>query len=212
MPDYTREALHGGRVAGVDEAGRGPLAGPVVAASVLFAHGVPPALALLIDDSKKLTAAARQTALRALRACPGVEIGVGAASVGEIGQLNILRASLLAMRRAVGRLRTAPDLVLVDGNQPPELSCPVRCVVGGDALSLSIAAASIVAKVVRDRLMSRLALRLPDYGWERNAGYATQAHRAALLSHGPSRHHRSGFGLVRRLSLPPGAVADRHPC
>ena len=212
MPDYTREALHGGRVAGVDEVGRGPLAGPVLAASVLFAHGVPPDLATLLDDSKKLTAAAREIAAQALYACPGIEIGVGAASVSEIGRLNILGASLLAMRRAVERLRTPPDLVLVDGNQTPILSCPVLCVVGGDALSLSIAAASIVAKVVRDRLMSRLALRLPHYGWERNAGYATLAHRVALLSLGPSRHHRAGFGLVRRMSPPPDAVADRHPC
>ena len=201
MPDYTREALHGGRVAGVDEAGRGPLAGPVVAAAVLFTCGVPASLALLIDDSKKLTAVSREAIAAALRGCPGIEIGVGAASVTEIGRLNILRASLLAMRRAVGRLPACPDLALVDGNQPPELPCPVQCVVGGDALSLSIAAASIVAKVVRDRLMSRLAARLPQYGWERNAGYATGAHRNALLALGPSRHHRSGFGLVRQLSL-----------
>lgn len=208
MPDYTREALHGGRVAGVDEVGRGPLAGPVVAASVLFGQGVPSSLARLIDDSKKLTPVLREAALVALRACPGIEIGIGAASVAEIGQLNILRASLLAMRRAVERLPSPPDLVLVDGNQPPLLACPVQCVIGGDALSLSIAAASIVAKVVRDRLMSRLAARLPHYGWERNAGYATSAHRAALVSIGPSRHHRPTFGLVRQLSL----VLEQHPC
>ena len=208
MPDYSREALHGGRVAGVDEAGRGPLAGPVVAASVLFARGVPPALAMLIDDSKKLTAASRETALLALRACPGIEIGVGAASVAEIGRLNILHASLLAMRRAVERLPLSPDLVLVDGNQLPKLSCRMQCVTGGDALSLSIAAASIVAKVVRDRLMCRLAARLPHYGWERNAGYATGAHRAALRVLGPSRHHRPSFGLVRQLVL----ELEQHPC
>jgi ribonuclease HII len=201
MPDYTREALHGGRVAGVDEVGRGPLAGPVLAAAVLFGAGVPPALASLIDDSKKLTAEQRQTALLALRGCPGVEIGIGAASVAEINRLNILRASLLAMRRAVGRLPTLPDLVLVDGNQPPDLPCKVQCVVGGDALSLSIAAASVAAKVVRDRLMTRLAARLPHYGWERNAGYATRAHRIALRTMGPSRHHRASFGSVRQFSL-----------
>ena len=206
MPDYSREALHGGRVAGVDEVGRGPLAGPVVAAAVLFTQGVPAPLVPLIDDSKKLTATLRKAAALALRACPGIEIGIGAASVAEIGRLNILGASLLAMRRAVERLPSCPDLVLVDGNRPPALSCPVQCVVGGDALSLSIAAASIVAKVVRDRLMSRLAARLPHYGWECNAGYATSAHRSALLTRGPSRHHRSGFGLVRRLSLLPEAA------
>ncbi len=208
MPDYRREAEHGGRVAGVDEVGRGPLAGPVVAASVVFTRGVPPMLALLIDDSKKLTPGSREAALVALRACPGIEIGIGAASVAEIGRLNILRASLLAMRRAVERLPNMPDLVLVDGNQPPVLACPVQCVIGGDALSLSIAAASIVAKVVRDRLMSRLAARLPHYGWEHNAGYATSAHRAALLAIGASRHHRRSFGLVRQLALAP----ERHPC
>jgi len=208
MPDYTRETLHGGRVAGVDEVGRGPLAGPVVAAAVLFAQGVPPALALLIDDSKKLTAAAREAVFVALRACPGAEIGIGAASVAEIDRINILHASLLAMRRAVQRLPALPDLALVDGNRPPLLACPVQCIVGGDGLSLSIAAASIVAKVVRDRLMSRLAARLPHYGWEHNAGYATSAHRSALLAVGPSRHHRPSFGLVRQLSLP----LEQLPC
>ena len=216
MPDYTREALHGAsngaqggaqgdaqggaRVAGVDEAGRGPLAGPVLAACVLFSRGVPGALASLIDDSKALTAASRRACYLELYACPGVEIGVGGASVSEIASLNILQASLLAMRRAVARLPTRPDLVLVDGNRHPGLDCPVQCVVNGDALSLSIAAASIVAKVSRDRLMTRLASRLPQYGWERNAGYATPAHRDALRCFGPSLHHRAGFGLVRQLA------------
>ena len=201
MPDYARERHHGGRVAGVDEAGRGPLAGPVVAASVLFQRGVPRRLARLIDDSKKLTAAEREAALIALRRCPGIEIGIGAASVNEIARLNILHASMLAMRRAVLRLPAPPDLVLVDGNRSPLLDCPSQCVVGGDAACLSIAAASIVAKVVRDRLMSRLAARLPHYGWDRNAGYATSLHRSALIDRGPSRHHRAHFGLVRELAV-----------
>ena len=208
MPDYTREALHGGRVAGVDEVGRGPLAGPVLAAAVLFSQGLPASLALMIDNSKKLTAASREAALVALRACQGIEIGIGAASVAEIGRFNILHASLLAMRRAVERLPTPPDLVLVDGNRAPALTCPVQCVIGGDALSLSIAAASIVAKVMRDRLMSRLAARLPHYGWEHNAGYATSAHRAALATLGASRHHRPTFGLVRQLAL----VLEQQTC
>jgi ribonuclease HII len=158
-------------------------------------------MAALIDDSKRLTPQQRHLAFEALFASPGIEIGVGAASVPEVARLNILRASLLAMRRAVGRLPAPPDLALVDGNQPPPLDCPVRCVVGGDGLSLSIAAASIVAKVVRDRLMSRLAIRFPDYGWAQNAGYATAAHRAALHRLGPTRHHRLEFGTVRQLSL-----------
>ncbi len=200
MPDYTREIMHGGRVAGVDEVGRGPLAGPVVAACVVFGHGVPIELADRIDDSKLLCVSRRLEAYRLLRGCPGIEIGIGAASVGEITSLNILRASLLAMRRAVWKLSTPPELVLVDGNQHPGLECPVQCVVGGDGLSLSIAAASIIAKVTRDRLMARLAARLPHYGWDQNAGYATPTHRRVLRAIGPSRHHRAGFGLVRQLA------------
>ncbi len=201
MVDFALEQAAAGRVAGVDEAGRGPLAGPVVAAAVVFAAVPSASLAGLINDSKRLTPAQREAAYLALRAAPGVEIGIGAASVTEVAQLNILRAALLAMRRAVDRLPLPPDLALVDGNQPPPLDCPLRCVIGGDALSLSIAAASIVAKVVRDRAMARLAVRFPGYGWEQNAGYATQAHREALRLLGPTRHHRAGFGTVRQLGL-----------
>ncbi len=152
----------------------------------------------MLDDSKKLTAPARQAAFDALRASTAW-IGVGAASIPEIARFNILQASLLAMRRAVLRLPSCPDLALVDGNQAPALPCPVQCVVGGDALSLSIAAASIVAKVIRDRAMARLARRYPAYAWDRNAGYGTAAHRAALHRHGPCPHHRAGFGAVRRM-------------
>jgi ribonuclease HII len=197
MPDYSLEIEHGGRVAGVDEAGRGPLAGPVVAAAVVFPHGLTPTLAALLDDSKKLTAEARLVAFAALHASGLAEIGVGAASVAEISRLNILQATLLAMHRAVSRLASPPDIALVDGNQPPRLACPVRCVIGGDASSLSIAAASIVAKVIRDRAMHRLGLRFPMYGWGRNAGYGTAPHRAAITLHGPCRHHRPTFGAVR---------------
>jgi ribonuclease HII len=212
MPDLALEREVGGRVAGVDEAGRGPLAGPVVAAAVLFPAPPPPALARLLDDSKKLSAEAREAAFAALaaaRACGQAEIGVGAASVAEIARLNILRASLLAMSRAVARLPAPPDTALIDGNQPPPLACAIRCVVGGDGTSLSIAAASIVAKVLRDRAMLRLAARWPGYGWEQNAGYATAAHRAALARLGPTAHHRAGFGTVRQLSLGLGAPPRR---
>jgi len=195
------ERREGGRVAGVDEVGRGPLAGPVVAAAVVFPRGVPPRLARLLDDSKKLSVAQREAAFAALTAFPHVEFAVAAASVEEIARLNILQASLLAMTRAVARLPSPPDLALVDGNQPPPLGCPVRCVVGGDGVSLSIAAASIMAKVVRDRAMARLAARYPGYGWEGNAGYGTAAHRKALHALGPTRHHRAGFGTVRQLAL-----------
>ena len=195
-PNFTLEQQTGGRVAGVDEAGRGPLAGPVVAAAVIFPAGVPPALAALLDDSKKLSAPRREAAYAALRGSPGAEIGVGAASVAEIFALNILGASLLAMRRAVLRLPVPPDLALIDGNRPPPLPCPTQCVIGGDGKSLSIAAASIVAKVLRDRAMARLAVRYPEYGWDANAGYPTAAHRAVLARLGPTPHHRPGFGPV----------------
>ena len=185
----------------MDEAGRGPLAGPVVAAAVVFTGRIPQTLSRQLDDSKKLEAPEREAAFAALQAWPGVEIGVGAASVADIARLNILHASLLAMARAVLRLGVPPDLALVDGNVPPRLLCEVRCVVGGDAECLSIAAASIVAKVVRDRAMARLGVRFPVYGWGQNAGYATAHHRAALRAHGPTRHHRAAFGTVRQLTL-----------
>ncbi|KAA2214466.1 ribonuclease HII [Teichococcus oryzae] len=204
MPDYALERQAGGRVAGVDEAGRGPLAGPVMAAAVLF-HAEPPnTLAALLDDSKKLDAAKREAAFGVLMAAAraGVlDYALGAASTAEIGRLNILRATHLAMCRAVARLRTAPEVVLVDGNMPPPLDCAVRCVVGGDGLSLSIAAASILAKVTRDRAMTRLDGRWPGYGFARHAGYATAAHRAALQKLGPCPHHRRGFAPVDQLVL-----------
>jgi len=201
-PDFSRELEAGGRVAGVDEVGRGPLAGPVLAAAVVFPRGVPADLARLLNDSKRLTAARREAAYRALLRSGHAEIGVGAASVYEIAGLNILHAALLAMRRAVFRLPVAPGSALVDGDKPPPLDCPVRCVIGGDGLSLSIAAASIIAKVTRDRLMARLARRYPGYGWEQNAGYATALHRDALRRLGATPHHRASFGTVAGLPPP----------
>ena len=204
MPHDRLERAVSGRVAGVDEVGRGPLAGPVFAAAVVLPRRVPKTLSVLLDDSKKLDAEARQVAFAALLAAHAsgrIEIGVGAASVTEIGKMNILRAALLAMARAVARLPSAPDLALVDGNMPPTLPCAVQCVIGGDGISLSIAAASIVAKVLRDRAMARLAVRFPGYGWEHNAGYATRAHRDALARLGPTRHHREYFGTVRQMVL-----------
>jgi ribonuclease HII len=200
-PDFRTESGQG-RVAGIDEAGRGPLAGPVVAAAVVFLGAPPAALAQLIDDSKRLNAPRREAAFAALREAARaglLEFGVGAASAAEIGRHNILRATHIAMVRALGRLRVAPDLALVDGNQAPPLPCPVRCVVGGDGLSLSIAAASILAKVVRDRAMARLDTRWPGYGFARHVGYPTAAHREALARLGPTPHHRRGFGPVDAL-------------
>lgn len=195
-PDFALEAAYGGRVAGVDEAGRGPLAGPVVAAAVVFPVGVAPELAELIDDSKRLRPAARLYAAGAIRASGG-EFALACASVAEIARLNVLGASLLAMRRAVARLPKPPALALIDGPYAPILSCPARCLIGGDRRSLSIAAASILAKTARDALMARLAARYPAFGWERNSGYPTAFHLAALAAAGPTSHHRRGFAPVR---------------
>lgn len=181
----------------MDEAGRGPLAGPVLAAAVVFCHQPPASLAALIDDSKRLTREAREAAFRTLSTCGMAEIGVAGASVAEIAALNILGATLLAMRRAVARLPSPPDLALIDGISAPALSCALRTIVRGDQRCLSIAAASIVAKVVRDRLMARLSARFPGYGWAENAGYATAAHRAAIGRLGATPHHRMGFGILR---------------
>ena len=193
----SHEQAYEGLVAGVDEVGRGPLAGPVLAAAVILPPGMPDALAGLLDDSKKLSAAQRMRALAELRAA-GAEMALGAASVREIAALNILRAAMLAMRRAIIRLPNPPGHVLVDGNRAPGCALPCTALVGGDGLSLSIAAASIFAKVTRDALMARLDARYPHYGWARNAGYAASVHRAAIIAHGPSPHHRVGFGPLLR--------------
>jgi len=197
MPNLRLERAIGGLVAGIDEAGRGPLAGPVVAAAVILHARLPRGLARDIDDSKKLAAGKRASLFDDIGAFAAV--GVGEASVEEIDRVNILRATFLAMRRAVDQLSHAPDVALVDGNQTPPLPCRVRTIVGGDALSLSIAAASIVAKVTRDRLMLRMAALYPGYGWETNVGYGTRQHLAALKMLGPTPLHRTTFAPVARL-------------
>ena len=194
MADLALEAACGCvRVCGVDEVGRGPWAGPVVAAAVILDRDWD---AAGVDDSKRLTAAARTRLRGAIEA--HAEIGTGQASVCEIDRLNILNATLLAMRRAVAALPRVPECALVDGNRLPDLPCPATAVTRGDARSLSIAAASIVAKVERDRLMAGLAVDFPGYGWERNAGYGTPEHAAALERLGVSPHHRRSFAPVAR--------------
>lgn len=183
-------------MAGLDEAGRGPLAGPVSAAAVILdPEDVPEG----IDDSKAMSAAAREAVCAAVLA-RALAVGVGFATAAEIDALNIRQATFAAMRRAVRALALDADHVLIDGRDvPPGLPCPGRALIRGDSLSVSIAAASIVAKVTRDRLMVRLDAAHPAYGFGIHKGYPTAAHRAALLRHGPSPFHRRSFGTVARL-------------
>jgi ribonuclease HII len=195
---YEREAWAEGRrcVAGVDEAGRGPLAGPVVAAAVVLPRE---RLIAGLDDSKKLTAAAREEVFGRLAADPDVLVGVGVGSVEEIESLNILGATRRAMRRAVEALPVRADFLLVDGMLIKGMRVPHRKIVRGDALSASIAAASIVAKVTRDRMMLELDGRYAAYGFARHKGYGTKHHVEMLRQHGPCPAHRRGFAPVRQL-------------
>ena len=180
-------------VAGVDEAGRGPLAGPVVAAAVILDPDHP---LEGLRDSKKMTGRQRDAAFETLHR-HAIAIGVGQADSREIDDLNILHATMLAMRRAVDALGCRPTSVLVDGNRCPELLVPVDAVIGGDGTVPSISAASIIAKVTRDRIMLELHERYPAYGFDRHKGYPTKAHRLALSIHGPSSEHRRSFAPVR---------------
>ncbi|WP_112663344.1 ribonuclease HII [Microvirga flavescens] len=180
-------------IAGLDEVGRGPLAGPVVSAAVVLD---PKAVPKGLDDSKVLTAARREELFEEIVAT--AEVGIASISHGEIDTINIRQASLLAMRRALAALPCKPDLALVDGNDPPKLPCKVETFIGGDALIASIAAASIIAKVVRDRLMVRLGAIYPVYGFATNAGYSTKAHLSAIASEGPCPFHRLSFSPLRQ--------------
>ncbi len=179
-------------IAGVDEVGRGPLAGPVVVAAVLFEGRVPKGL----DDSKKLSATDRDSLYDLILARGLVSVVV--ASRARVDRMNILRASLWGMSRAVAGLPVRPDHVLVDGNMlPPGLACRAEAIVGGDGLSVSIAAASIVAKVTRDRMMRRIGEAFPEYGFADHKGYGTAAHSAAIAAHRPCIHHRRSFAPIR---------------
>jgi ribonuclease HII len=185
-------------VVGVDEVGRGPLAGPVVAAAVALRADGPRLRG--IRDSKAMTAAEREAAAVRIRR-QAFAWALGAASVREIDRYNILRASVRAMRRALARLPLAPDHVLVDGNPVADLGCAHEAIVDGDAHCVSIAAASVLAKVTRDRLMIALARRYPAFAWETNKGYATTEHLTALDRAGPTPHHRRSFEPVSQLRL-----------
>ncbi len=204
-PDMAEELLcHSegfARVCGIDEAGRGPLAGPVVAAAVILPEGYElPGL----NDSKKLTARKREALYEALMADKAVQKCIAQATVEEIDELNILRATHLAMRRAAEGLPGGVDFCLIDGLPVPGFPLPSRSIVKGDARCLSIAAASILAKVWRDHYMQELHRQHPEYGFDRHAGYGTKAHMQALREHGVTIHHRRTFAPVTQLELPLG--------
>ena len=197
-PDFSHEARaaqqYHGPVAGVDEAGRGPWAGPVIAAAVILdERHIPPGL----NDSKKLDEAQREQLFPQI--CEHAHVGIGLACVGTIDRDNILAATLGAMARAVANLPDLPVIALIDGNKCPTLDCNAKSLVKGDQLSLSIAAASIIAKVTRDRIMCEMALEFPHYGFERHKGYGTKAHRQALTEYGVTPHHRRSFKPIRKL-------------
>ncbi len=203
MPNFSIEDTISGIVCGVDEAGRGPWAGPVVAgAAILDQRRLDPDLTRGLDDSKKLSRKRREHLFAALHEAARdgiVHISTGTASVEEIDRLNILQATFLAMGRAVAALRLAPDHALVDGNQMPRLICPATTVIKGDARSISISAASIVAKVTRDAIMADLDRDHPGYGFAAHAGYGTKAHRDALERLGVTPHHRRSFAPIHNI-------------
>ena len=204
MPDFSHEKNCGssGLIFGIDEAGRGPWCGPVVAACVCFPNfQIDESLAKQINDSKKLSASQREK-LFPLIMNSGAYIGIGQASAEEIDHLNILQATFLAMHRALENAAQkghAADFALIDGNRLPKWTLPCQCLIKGDSLSLSIAAASIIAKVTRDHIMQELAKEHPQYGWGKNAGYGTADHIAALQKYGVTPHHRKTYKPVAAL-------------
>ncbi len=199
MPDFAFEQkLKAQKVAGVDEAGCGPWAGPVVASAVIFLK-YDETLWADLNDSKKLTALKRRRCFEVLTNSQQLVYGIGTASVNEIDEFNIGQATRLAMERAISNLPAKPEHVLIDGIRKPSISMPATMIVKGDSLSLSIAAASIIAKVTRDKIMEELDKEHPMYHWSKNAGYGTALHQNALKSHGVTSHHRKSFAPIRAL-------------
>ncbi len=206
MLNFNVEEEYQGYVAGVDEAGRGPWVGPVVAGAVIFLDkNMNTYLASHLDDSKKLSQKRREILYQLIKQeaeCGRVSYAIGSASAREIDELNILQATFLAMRRAVEALPIAPDIALIDGNRLPKEFCsPTRCIIKGDSLSYSIAAASIMAKVYRDKLMQKMALQYPGYGFEKNAGYGTKDHLVALQKYGITPEHRCSYKPIKEIIL-----------
>jgi len=195
VPDLSLEKRFTGKIIGIDEAGRGPWAGPVTACALYLKPGE--LYPKTINDSKKISKAKRENLFKQLQSI--AIIGVGQATVEEIDQYNILAATKLAMQRAVNALPFQPDMALVDGNHLPDLPCQAEAIIKGDSKSLSIASASIIAKVTRDRIMDGLHQSHPHYAWDRNAGYGTKAHQEGLKQFGVTAHHRRSFRPVREL-------------
>ncbi len=199
MPDFSFEQKIGSqKVSGIDEAGCGPWAGPVIAAAVIFFE-YNQQLWSNLNDSKKLTVKKREQCFEVLTNSASLVYGIGMASVEEIDSLNIANATRLSMERAISALPIQPDHVLIDGIRKPSINIPLTMIVKGDSLCLSIAAASIIAKVTRDRIMTDLAKNYPMYYWSRNAGYGTALHQEALKNHGVTPHHRKSFAPIRVL-------------
>lgn len=204
MPTWDIENNFSSMVCGIDEAGRGPWVGPVVAAAVMFlSRNINPQILQQIDDSKKLSAPKREKlyALLLKEAELGhLTYGIAEANAAEIDELNILQATFLAMKRAVAKLNPQPEHALIDGNRlPSSFNCSASCYISGDSRSYSIAAASILAKVYRDNLLKNLALKYPQYGFEKNAGYGTKAHIEALKKYGITPEHRKSYKPVKEL-------------
>ena len=194
--EYSAQvANHAHRVAGVDEAGRGPLAGPVVAAAVILKDA---GVAARVRDSKKISARKRETLFEEITQ-EAEAIGIGIVDAPDIDRMNILQATMLAMKMAIEKLGVKPTQVLVDGNRRPDCKFPTEAIIGGDSKIAEISAASIIAKVTRDRIMVELHREFPQYGFDVHKGYPTKHHREALVTHGPTRVHRRSFAPVRKV-------------